>query len=79
MVMKPTKLNSFQTFAVCWGLGVISYLTDCLIVSAFDHPPDVAWIERGIYSGIGILFTIGCFIAPIVKAVSDRIDSQPRR
>jgi hypothetical protein len=79
MVMKPTKLNSFQTFAVCWGLGVISYLTDCLIVSAFDHPPDVAWIELGIYSGIGILFTVGCFVAPVLMAVSDRIDSQPRR
>lgn len=77
--MKATKLNNFQTFAVCWGLGVISYLTDCLIVSAFDHSPDVAWIERGFYSGIGILFTVGCFVAPIVLAVSDRIDSQPRR
>jgi hypothetical protein len=77
--MKPTKLNRFRTFFVCWGLGGISYLTDCLIVSTFDHPPDVAWIERGIYSGIGILFTIGCFAAPIVMAVSDRIDSQPRR
>jgi len=77
--MKPTKLNRFQTFAAFWGLGAVSYLTDCLIVSTFDHPPDVAWIERGIYSGIGILFTVGCFVAPIIMAVSERIDSQPRR
>lgn len=43
--MKPTKLNRFQTFAVCWGLGGVSYLTDCLIVSTFDHPPDVAGLN----------------------------------
>jgi hypothetical protein len=60
-------------------LGGVSYLTDCLIVSTFDHPPNVAWIERGIYSGIGILFTVGCFVAPIIMTVSERIDSQPRR
>ena len=77
--MKPAQLNRFQTFAVCWGLGAISYLTDCLIVSTRDHPPDVPWIERGIYSGIGIFFTVGCFAAPILMAVSDRIESQPRR
>lgn len=77
--MKPPQLNSFQTFAVCWAFGVISYLTDCLIVSTRNPPPDVPWIERGIYSGIGILFTVGCFVAPIVMAISDRIESQPRR
>jgi hypothetical protein len=77
--MKPTKLKRFQTFAVCWVFGAISYLTDCLLVSTFDHPPDGPWIERGIYSGIGIFFTVGCFVAPIVMAISDRIDSQPRR
>jgi hypothetical protein len=77
--MKPTKSNRFHTFAVCWAFGAISYLTDCLIVSTRNHPPDVPWIERGIYSGIGILFTVGCFVAPILMAISDRIDSQPRR
>jgi hypothetical protein len=77
-VMKPTKLNRFQTFVVCWTFGAISYLTDCLIVSTRDHPPDVPWIERGIYSGIGILFTVSCF-APILVAISNRIDSQPRQ
>jgi hypothetical protein len=56
------------------GLGGLSYLTDCLIVSAFDHPPDVAWIERGIYSGIGILFTVGCFVAGRVRAAWSNLD-----
>jgi hypothetical protein len=77
--MKPTELSRFRTFVVCWAFGAMSYLADCLIVSALDHPSDVPWIERGIYSGIGILFTVGCFAAPILIAISDRIDSQPRR
>ena len=76
--MKPAQLNRFHTFVVCWGLGAFSYLTDCLIVSTRDHPPDVPWIERGIYSGFGILFTVACFVAPILMAISERIDSQPR-
>jgi hypothetical protein len=79
LLASAIKLNRFKTFTVCWAFGVISYLTDCLIVSTFDHPPDVPWIERGIYSGVGILFTVGCFVAPILMAISDRIDSQPRR
>jgi hypothetical protein len=77
--MNPSQLNRFHTFAVCWAFGIISYLADCLIVSTRNVPPDVPWIERGIYSGIAILFTVGCFVAPIVMAISDRIDSQPRR
>ena len=68
-----------SSIVVCWAFGAISYLTDILIVSTFDHPPDVPWIERGIYSGIGILFTVGCFVAPILMAIFDRIDSQPRQ
>jgi hypothetical protein len=77
--MKPTKLSRFRTFVVCWAFGAMSYLTDCLIVSALDHPPDVPWIERGIYSGIGVLFTVGCFVTPILIVIAERIDSQPRR
>jgi hypothetical protein len=68
-----------KTYAVCWAFGAISYLTDCLIVSTRDHPPDVAWLEWGLYSGIGFLFTVGCFIAPILVAISERIGSLPRR
>jgi hypothetical protein len=63
--MKSTKSNRFQTLVVCWAFGGISYLTDCLIVSTFDHPPDVPWIERGIYSVFGIVFTVSCFVAPV--------------
>jgi hypothetical protein len=77
--MTSIKLNRFQTFVVFWAFGATSYLADCLIVSALDHSSDVPWTGRGIYSGIGILFTAGCFVAPILMAVSDRIDSQPRR
>jgi hypothetical protein len=75
--MKSTKLTRFQTFAVCWAFGAISYLTDCAIVSTRAPPPDVPWIERGIYSGIGIVFTVACFVAPILMAISERIDRQP--
>jgi hypothetical protein len=77
--MQATKLNRFQPLVVCWAFGAISYLTDCLIVSTRDLPPNVPWIERGIYSGIGFVFTVGCFIAPILMAISDRIYGQPRR
>ena len=71
--MKRRKLSRFGFFCACWTVGALSYLSDCLIVSTFDHPPDVPWLERGMYSGIGIIFTIGCFVAPIFEAISDRI------
>jgi hypothetical protein len=77
--MKSTKSNRLQAFAVCWAVAGSSYLIDCLIVSTLDHPSNVPWIELGIYSGIGILFTVGFFIAPVVMVISDRIGSQPRR
>ena len=78
-LMKPTKPNRLQTFAVCWAVAACSYLIDCLIVSTLDHPPNVPWIALGAYSGVGILFTLGFLVAPILLAIFDRIDSQPRR
>jgi hypothetical protein len=77
--MNTAKSNRLQIFAVCWVVAGTSYLIDCLIVSTLDHPANVPWIELGIYSGIGILFTLGFLIAPIAIAIFARVGSQPRR
>jgi hypothetical protein len=76
--MKSTKPNHLQLFAVCWVVGGSSYLIDCLIVSTRDHPPNVPWIELGMYSGVWSLFTLGFFVAPVLIAIANRIDSRPR-
>ena len=76
-IMTPTgiKLRSFRDFLGWLIIGGCLYLIDCLIT--YDRP-DVPWIERGMRLGLFPFLVVAWILGPLIQAVKERIDSQPR-
>ena len=71
-------IKSLRDFIRWLSIGAGLYLLDCFVATLEHEAPDVPWIARGVRAAYLFFGTCGWLLAPLIFAIKERIDTQPR-